>query len=244
MSDNNIKLGNPNFDPQQQSARRANEGLEPIAPERITAAFIRSAFEGNLPPEDSIIAAWNKEKRAFHRQTPYIPAATLMPLVQTPQGIHMLLTRRASHLKKHSGQISFPGGRVDASDASVIDTALRETMEEIGIPAHKIDVLGILPEFFTGTGFLMQPVVGFVQSDYVLTINAQEVDEVFAVPLVFLLNPNNHYLHEVPIGVGTLRQYFSMPWKNYFIWGATAAVIRNFYCLLRNSLGSTAIKHI
>lgn len=234
MSDNNIKHGNPSFDPQAQAAIRASDGLSAIPASIIDAAFIRQAFSRKMVSEDPVVAAWNKEKRAFHLQNPYIPAATLMPLVQTDKGMGMLLTRRASHLKKHSGQISFPGGRVDAGDKSIIETALRETREEIGVPATSIEVLGMLPEFFTGTGFLMQPVVGLIQPDYVLSINTDEVAEAFVVPLSFLLNPDNHFLHEVPEGVGTVRQYFSMPWHQYFIWGATAAVIRNFYRLLND----------
>ncbi|NOL48874.1 CoA pyrophosphatase [Pelistega europaea] len=233
MVNNNIKHGNPSFDPQTQQSQRANNGLLAIPDALITPDFIRAAFvQDSTCLEDPIIAAWNEEKRQLHQQTPYIPAATLMPLVETKQGMQMILTRRASHLKKHSGQISFPGGRVDETDSSIVDTALRETLEEIGLTSKDIDIIGVLPDFFTGTGFLMSPVVGLVKSDYQLTISRDEVDEVFAVPLSFLLNPDNHFLHEVPVGTGTLRQYFSMPWKNYFIWGATAAVIRNFYRLL------------
>lgn len=226
-----IVHGNPVFNPQAQKSMRANAGLSPISQDKITETFIRQAFENSLfnQVSDPIVERWNEEKRRFHQQTPYIEASTLMPLVTTPQGLEMLLTRRSLQLKKHSGQISFPGGRVDKEDTSAAHTALRETFEEIGVPAQKIHLVGQLPDFFTGTGFLIRPFVAFVDAGYTLLPNQDEVAEVFSVPLSFLLNPENHFLHEVPIGLATIREYYSIPWKDYFIWGATAAVIRTFY---------------
>lgn len=228
---NHIIHGNPTFNPQEQQSIRANEGLVAIPVADINEGLIRQALADSLIHQvsDPVVERWNAEKRRLHQQTPYIEAATLMPLVRTPQGLEMLFTRRSLQLKKHSGQISFPGGRVDKEDASATHTALRETFEEIGVPEQKIQVVGQLPDFFTGTGFLMKPFVAFIDEDYTLKINQDEVAEVFAVPLSFLLNPDNHFLHHVPMGVATVREYFSIPWKDYFIWGATAAVIRNFY---------------
>ncbi|MDY3330627.1 MAG: CoA pyrophosphatase [Pelistega sp.] len=228
-----IRHGNPSFNPQTQSALQANHGLAVLPEEHMSIAFIQEALSSpQLVSLDPIIEGWNSEKRLIHAQHPYAEAATLMPLVETAQGIEMLLTRRAMHLKKHSGQISFPGGRIDKEDASAAAAALRETFEEIGVPAEHIQLLGQLPDFFTGTGFLMKPFVAKLSPDYALAINQDEVDEVFSVPLSFLLNPNNHFLHEAPVENGVLRQYFSMPWRDYFIWGATAAVIRNLYYVL------------
>lgn len=227
-----IRHGNPNFDPQAQSAFQANQGLSVLPEERMSIAFIQKALSlPQLVSLDPIIERWNYEKRLIHIQQPYAEAATLMLLVEKEQGVEMLLTRRAMHLKKHSGQISFPGGRIDQKDASAEEAALRETFEEIGIASTHIQLLGQLPDFFTGTGFLMKPFVAALKKDYELSINQDEVDEVFSVPLSFLLNPNHHFLHKVDLEEG-IREYFSMPWQNYFIWGATAAVIRNLYHVL------------
>ncbi len=232
MALSTIRHGNPTFDPQAQEAFQANQGLSVLPMERMSIAFIQKALSSpQLVSLDPIIERWNHEKRLIHAQQPYAEAATLMLLVEKEQGVEMLLTRRAMHLKKHSGQISFPGGRIDKEDASAEQAALRETFEEIGIASNSIQLLGQLPDFFTGTGFLMKPFVGMLKPDYVLSINREEVDEVFSVPLSFLLNPNHHFLHKVTVDEG-LREYFSMPWQDYFIWGATAAVIRNLYHVL------------
>ena len=223
--------GNPTFDPKAQRSVRANVGLLPVPADKLNESFIQQSFEHpeSSPISDPVVAKWNAEKKQYHQKTAYIEAATLMPLIHTENGLEMLLTRRSLQLKKHSGQISFPGGRVDKEDTSAAHTALRETFEEIGVPDTQIRLVGQLPDFFTGTGFLMKPFVGFISPDYSLKINQAEVAEVFSVPLSFLLNPDNHFLHDVPVGVATVREYFSIPWGEYFIWGATAAVIRNFY---------------
>lgn len=215
---------------------QANNNLRAIPPEAITPALIRKSFEPCAPRMiDPLIEVWNYEKLVFRQQTPYVEAATLMLLVENEQGIDMLLTKRANHLKKHSGQISFPGGRAEPEDPSAYETALRETQEEIGVASNYIQNIGELPSVLTGTGFLMKPFVGFLKLGYDLNINDNEVDEVFFVPLPFLMNPNNHYLSSMPISKSARRQYFSVTWKDYFIWGATAAVIRNFYLQVMTS---------
>ena len=156
----------------------------------------------------------------------------------------MLLTQRTAHLRDHGGQISFPGGRCEASDISAEATALREAEEEVGLSARHVQVIGELPVYVTGTSFWVTPVIGLVSPDFDLRPNADEVDEVFEVPLSFLMNPANHRRH-VFEWQGSQRQWFSMPYEEqratamgqvqaveHFIWGATAGMLRNFYRFL------------
>jgi len=154
------------------------------------------------------------------------PAAVLFPIVQREGKQTVLLTQRTAHLRDHAGQISFPGGRVEAEDLSPIHTALRETEEEIGLSRERIQVLGFLPEYRTGTGFRVTPVVALVLPPFDIQPDPFEVAEVFEVPLAFLLDPANHQQHSVHYR-GALRQYFAMPYGDYFIWGATAGMIRS-----------------
>ena len=152
-------------------------------------------------------------------------------------GLTVMLTQRTAHLHDHPGQISFPGGRVEESDADATATALREAREEGGLPAEHVDVLGSLPEYTTGTGFIVTPVVALVRPGFRPQLDAFEVAEVFEVPLAFLMNPGNHRRHAVELA-GAKREFLSMPWdgydaqgrpRRYFIWGATAAMLRNLY---------------
>lgn len=154
------------------------------------------------------------------------PAAVLFPIVVRDSGNTVLLTQRTAHLRDHAGQISFPGGRVEEDDASPIHTALRETEEEIGLSRHHVDVIGFLPEYRTGTGFRVTPVVGLVHPPFDLTPDPFEVAEVFEVPLAFLLDPLNHQNHSMHYR-GAMRHYVAMPYGDYFIWGATAGMIRS-----------------
>lgn len=154
------------------------------------------------------------------------PAAVLFPIVQRDRQQTVLLTQRTAHLRDHAGQISFPGGRVEAEDLSPVHTALRETEEEIGLARDRVEILGFLPEYRTGTGFRVTPVVGLVQAPFELKPDPFEVAEVFEVPLAFLLDPANHQQHSMHYR-GAMRQYFAMPYGDYFIWGATAGMIRS-----------------
>lgn len=156
------------------------------------------------------------------------PAAVLFPIVRREEGDTVLLTQRTAHLKDHPGQISFPGGRVEPEDGSAVDTALRETLEEIGLAEEHVEVIGFLPEYRTGTGFRVTPVVGLVTPPFAITPDPFEVAEVFEVPLDFLLDPANHQRHSVHYR-GALRQYYAMPYQDYFIWGATAGMIHSLF---------------
>lgn len=154
------------------------------------------------------------------------PAAVLFPIVLREAGKTVLLTQRTAHLRDHAGQISFPGGRVEEEDASPVHTALRETEEEIGLAREHVEILGFLPEYRTGTGFRVTPVVGVVRPPFDLVLDPFEVAEAFEVPLDFLLDPANHKEHSLHYR-GALRHYFAMPYDDYFIWGATAGMIRS-----------------
>lgn len=155
------------------------------------------------------------------------PAAVLFPIVLRESGDMfptVLLTRRTEHLKDHPGQISFPGGRVESDDLSPAHTALRETEEEIGLPSAMIEVIGYLPDYLTVTGFRITPVVALLQAPFELNPDPVEVAEVFEVPLSFLMDTANHQSHSVFFR-GRERPYLAMPYKDYFIWGATAGII-------------------
>ncbi|MDN3545957.1 MAG: CoA pyrophosphatase [Roseateles asaccharophilus] len=167
-------------------------------------------------------------------------AAVLVPLVMHESGLRLLLTRRTAHLRSHAGQISFPGGRVESEDGGVVETALRETAEEIGLHRTQIEVIGQLPIYTTVTAFEVTPVVALLRPGFTLTLDAGEVDEAFEVPLDFLMNPAHHQRHTFRWEGGE-RQFLSMPWhqrdaqgvlREYFIWGATAAMLRNLYRFL------------
>ncbi len=159
-----------------------------------------------------------------HRGGAVTPAAVLVPIVLRDVRPTVLLTQRTAHLRDHAGQISFPGGRVEEGDGGFIDAALRETEEEIGLDRSHIRVAGYLPDYRTGTGFCVTPVVAFVTPPFAVSPDPFEVAEVFEVPLDFLLDTANHEQHEIHWR-GKLRKYYAMPYGDYYIWGATAGMI-------------------
>ncbi len=159
------------------------------------------------------------------------PAAVLLPVVVRPEELTVLFTQRTAHLHDHAGQVSFPGGRREVSDPSPVFTALRETTEEIGLASERVEVLGLLPEYRTGTGFSVTPVVGLVHPPFELAPDSFEVAEIFETPLSFLLDPANHQRHSIEVG-GIVRQYYAMPYQGHFIWGATAGMLVSLYRLL------------
>jgi len=160
------------------------------------------------------------------------PAAVLLPLVLRTDQPSVLLTKRTEHLHHHPGQISFPGGRVEGIDSSPIETALRETEEEIGLDRSHVELLGTLPDYLTGTGFRVTPVVGLVHPPFTLTLDAFEVAEAFEVPLSHFLDPANHESHTI-VHEGHERRFHAMPYQGHFIWGATAGIIMSLYQLLQ-----------
>lgn len=229
----------PSFDPQTQPVVSTVELLPALLPATIQLEFIRSAFEH---PVDWQVEPIFTESFGgdFSEFDDVIQAAVLVPLVQRPAGLNVIFTRRASHLHDHAGQISFPGGRIEAFDRDAIAAAVRETHEEIGIEPQYLKIIGTQPGFLTSTRFTMLPVIGQVLPGFTISPDITEVAEVFEVPLSVLMDPGLHRLHEAQLPEGGHRFYFSITWGPYFIWGATAALIRNLYHYLAAVQGSPA----
>ena len=158
---------------------------------------------------------------------PLTPASVLVGLIEREHGYSVLLTRRADTLRRHTGQIAFPGGRRDPGE-TVWETALRETEEEVGIPRTLVTLGGLSTPYRTGTGFLVTPVVGFIEPHFTLAPNPGEVADVFETPFGFLMDPANHEEHEREFS-GQLRRFYAMTHENRFIWGATAGMLRSLY---------------
>ena len=157
-----------------------------------------------------------------------IPAAVLVPVVNRRAGPTLMFTQRTSHLNDHAGQISFPGGRVDEGDHDREATALREAEEETGLHRSRIDIVGRLPDYDIMTGFRVTPVVGWIEPPFELRPDPFEVEEVFEVPLEFFLDPANHQAHSREVD-GRQRHFYAMPYEDYYIWGATAGMVRMLY---------------
>jgi len=155
-------------------------------------------------------------------------AAVLIAVVERAGEPHMILTQRVRGLRAHSGQVAFPGGRIDPDDASPEAAALRETWEEIGVPAAAFELLGRMPDYLTGSGYRITPVLATARQDIRYRINPAEVEAAFEVPLSFLMNPANHRRESAVLqGIG--RSYWCMPWGDRYIWGVTARMIRAMY---------------
>jgi 8-oxo-dGTP pyrophosphatase MutT (NUDIX family) len=152
------------------------------------------------------------------------PAAVLVPVVNRPDGLTVLLTQRSAGLPDHPGQISFPGGRVEPGDLSHAHAALRETVEEVGLDQDRVHILGELASYETVTGYRVTPVVGWVEPPFTLTTDPLEVAEAFEVPLAFLLDPANQQRHYRMLGE-LQRDFWAIPWRDRYIWGATAAML-------------------
>jgi 8-oxo-dGTP pyrophosphatase MutT (NUDIX family) len=163
-----------------------------------------------------------------------VPAAVLVPIVNQPGGLTLLFTQRTAHLHDHAGQISFPGGRVDGGDADRIATALREAEEETGLSRARVEIIGRLPEYDIPTGFRVTPVVGWVEPPFELNPDPFEVADVFEVPLGFFLDPANHQRHS-DVRDGRVRHYYSMPFGERNIWGATAGMLYSLYRILTST---------
>ena len=161
------------------------------------------------------------------REQPIRPAAVLIAVVDRPEPT-VLLTQRSAHLNDHAGQISFPGGKIDPTDASPLDAALREANEEVGLDREFIDPVGYLDLYGTAFGFRILPTVARVRPGFTLRVSAAEVDDVFEVPLAFLMNPANHQIHSKEFR-GIERLYYAMPYEERYIWGATAGILRVLY---------------
>jgi 8-oxo-dGTP pyrophosphatase MutT (NUDIX family) len=216
------------FDPELLPVE-AIAGEAALPPERLTASWLRARF-AQAP-------AWEPEIPDESTMRPHLTlrrAAVLVPVVRRPEGLAMLLTQRTAHLANHGGQVSFPGGRAEERDSSPIETALRETEEEIGLHRRHVEIIGVLPEHITITGYRVTPVVGLVTPPFELVADPNEVAEIFEVPLGFLMDGMNHQRLsvELPEGAGR-RSFYAMPYERFFIWGATASMLRNLFHFLR-----------
>ncbi|GLS23990.1 hypothetical protein GCM10007874_70110 [Labrys miyagiensis] len=159
---------------------------------------------------------------------PAKPAAVLIPIVDRPDGPTVLLTERSSALRSHSGQIAFPGGRIDPGDRGPLEAALREAEEEVGLSRSLVQPIGYLDLYLTGSGYRIAPVVALADPGMVLHLNPDEVSGVFECPLAFLMDPANH-VAERREWRGIMRHYYSMPWQGHYIWGVTAGIIHTLY---------------
>jgi 8-oxo-dGTP pyrophosphatase MutT (NUDIX family) len=222
-------LAKLSFDPEAVPVESI-AGEAAVAAGRLSAEWLRTRFSS--PPEWT--PEQTDEQRLRHAVMTPTPAAVLMPVVLREQGLTLLLTQRTAHLYDHAGQVSLPGGRVDEVDTSTVETALRETEEEVGLDRRHIEVLGALPDYFTGTGFRVTPIVALVQPPFELRADPFEVAEIFEVPLSFLMDGMNHQRRTVdlPNDAGR-RTFYAMPYGRFFIWGATAAMLRNLFHFLR-----------
>lgn len=224
------------LDPRRIPVVGADAHLPAVPLDRLSPQALRQRFArlGDWQPEFGGDAGG-----VFAGREP-TAAAVLVALVQRADGLHVLLTRRTDHLRDHAGQISFPGGRAEPEDAGPAATALREAQEEVGLPPGQVEVIGQLPTYTTVTRYIVTPVVALVQSPCTLALDSFEVAEAFEVPLPHLMNPAHHRRHVFSYEGGE-RHFLSMPWtapgadgqpREYFIWGATAAMLRNLYRFL------------
>lgn len=197
------------------------------SPVDVDAGWLRRRFAGGEPVEMLYGDQGIDPERAAARRR----ASVLVPIVARPEELTVLFTRRTAHLKNHSGQIAFPGGGAEPGDASPEATALRETAEEIGLDPARIELLGRLSDYHTRTGYRVTPVVGFVTPPVELELDAREVDEAFEVPLSFLLDPANHQRHQREFQ-GRTVPFYAIPYRDYYIWGATAGMLVNLYRFL------------
>ncbi|MFN0164398.1 MAG: CoA pyrophosphatase [Burkholderiales bacterium] len=232
-------------DPQPQSLTISTEEAKKFAPHDPALYNAGLAAVTDLTPAS--LRERFRAPRAWHHEAlgdmqfaqdgridagAYRRAAVLVPIVARG-ALSLLLTERPAHLRQHAGQISFPGGRAESRDRDAADTALREAAEEVGLNRDRVEVIGELPEYMTVTNYRVTPVVALVHPPFELTPDAGEVAEAFEVPLDFLLDPGNHQRRSRPWQGGE-RHFYAMPYGKRFIWGATAAMLRNLYHFLRD----------
>lgn len=211
-------------------AATVNEGarLRAVIEERL-----RDSAPGGDPFRPHLVDRVPEDLQALRGLLPaeLSRAAVLVPIVERDEGLTILLTQRASHLKHHAGQVSFPGGRIEPGDAGPWEAALRETEEEIGLPRQHVRLAGYLGDHFVITGYVVTPVVGFVRPGFTLRLDLTEVAETFEVPLSFVLDPANHVPRERQFAGRVFRGY-DIPYQGHNIWGATAVMLMSLYRLL------------
>ena len=206
---------------EQQFRAAAERALHRVAPSWPAADRTKdNVLQSDLEPQDA-------DRRDLERSPAPRAAAVLVPVVIRTQ-LSVLLTQRAADLPNHAGQISFPGGKIERSDAGPMAAALREAEEEIGLQPHMIEPLGYLDGYLTGTNFYVVPIVAMIKPDFSLKLNPGEVDEAFEVPLSFLMDEANHEI-QTRLWQDRIVSYYVMAYLERFIWGATAGMIRNMH---------------
>lgn len=196
---------------------------------RLNAQYLIDRFSKFTPSPDDIRG--DHDLNGFRPEPDNREAAVLVPIVKREDGLSVLFTKRTDHLSNHPGQISFPGGHTEEEDESAEHAALRETEEEVGLPSSYIQVIGRLNDYVTRTGFRVTPIVGLVDAPYPTNPDEHEVAEVFEVPLSFLMDKTNHQKCS-RIFMGKKRYFWAMPYGEYYIWGATAGMLKNLYDFL------------
>jgi len=194
----------------------------------LTPPRERIAADGDIRLGSSDFTLNPELKHMFAAREDRRDAAVLVPVIDRVGGATVLFTKRSEALPTHAGQISFPGGKMDPGDANIMETAFRETKEEIGLDADFIDPVGFMEDYVTGSGFQIAPLVAVISEGFEITPDYNEVDEVFEVPLSFLMNSRNHEIHSREWR-GAQRLFYAMPYEERFIWGATAGMLRSLY---------------
>jgi 8-oxo-dGTP pyrophosphatase MutT (NUDIX family) len=205
--------------------------------------YTRASVQSVLTPSPAaeIEAIWPSaapteviKKMQAKMRAPQVPAAVLVPLIQRPEGLHVLLTERAANLQNHAGQVSFPGGRIEPDDLDPWHAALREAEEEIGLNPRHVEFGGYLPDHWVVTGFRVTPVVGFVDRAFSLSIDQAEVREAFEVPLRYIFDPKNHR-PRMRTYEGVEFEIYDIPYGDRNIWGATAGMLMTLRRLLQSA---------
>ena len=229
---NQLRAAPAHFDPRQLPLAPAPAPHIALPALHLQPDFLRQRFaHASTPPPPEIYERPRLDQ-------PLSASAVLLALVQREGGLHVLLTQRASHLRNHSGQIAFAGGRIDPSDAHVVACALREAREEIGLTAEHIEILGTLAPYTTGSAFEITPVVALVRPGFHLRINPAEVQSAFEIALDHLMSPQHHHLQQAQVNDIT-RHWWAIPsvdtqGQDRFVWGASAGILRNLYHFLRS----------
>ncbi|HTV67791.1 MAG TPA: CoA pyrophosphatase [Rhizobiaceae bacterium] len=205
--------------------------MDAMTPRLFSAADFRARLAADDRPFDSsdyVDVKLNPDYAEFFRTHTMRDAAVLVPIVDHPGEATVILTKRQEKLRSHSGQVAFPGGRIDDTDASPEAAALREAFEEIGLPPSDVEIIGRMPDYASGTGFRIMPVFGIVKPGFDLAINEDEVEAAFEVPLRFLMTEANHQ-QDSRVWQDKERFFYRMPFEGWMIWGMTAGIIRTIY---------------
>jgi 8-oxo-dGTP pyrophosphatase MutT (NUDIX family) len=206
--------------------------IKPLSrPAHLSADDFVSRVAGNAPAFHTDIVGdhtFNPEIADMFMEIERKPAAVLIPIVMREPGATMLFTQRTDNLSSHPGQVAFPGGKIDDSDVSAEAAALREAEEEIGLKPDDVEMIGRAPDYLTGSGYHIAPVLGLVKPDARYKLNEYEVSDIFEVPLSFLMDPANHVIGS-RVWQGVRRTYYEMPYEDRYIWGVTAGMVRILY---------------